>query len=172
MTTSLTRSASFTVTDARYVGAKIGADLRGLRALYGKPADTVMIDNFAEEAALLLKPGYLGTVDYGFRDTTTKVWKLRLRYRATIGGQLVDNNPGGVPRSANVTGLEFHSFLTYSGAFHNLMPTEQAAFKRTLPIIRTSANEPLLGVGSSTPGRGYGRNGVGVHRDVFTALDI
>lgn len=172
MTASLTRSASFTVTDARYVGAKIGADLRSLRALYGEPADILMIDNFVEEVALLLKPGYLGTVDYGFRDPTTGVWKLRLRYRATIGGLLVDNNPGGVPRSAKVTGLKFHSFLTYAGAFHNLAPSDQAAFKRTLPITRTGANEPLLGLGGSTPDRVYGRNGVGVHRDVFLALDI
>ena len=38
MTASLTRSASFTITDARYIGAKVGADLRLLHNLYGRPA--------------------------------------------------------------------------------------------------------------------------------------
>jgi hypothetical protein len=172
MTASLTRSASFTLTDARYVGAKIGADLRTLRALYGQPADLDKIDKFVEEIALLLNKEYLGTADYGFRDRNAEVWKLRLRYRATIGGQLVDDNPGGVPRSANVAGLTFYSYLTYSSAFNNLPLAEQLAFKQTLPITRTGATETPLGLGASTPGRAYGRNGAGVSRDVFVALDI
>ncbi|WP_010310123.1 hypothetical protein [Saccharopolyspora spinosa] len=39
MSGSYTRSASasFTITDARYVGGRVGADLRLLHNLYGKP---------------------------------------------------------------------------------------------------------------------------------------
>lgn len=172
MTSSLTRSASFTLTDARYVGAKIGADLRVLRAVYGKPGDLAMIDNYVEEVALLLNKGYLGTVDYGFRDTNAGVWKLRLRYRATIGGDLVDTNPGGVPRTKNVTGLSFHSYLSYSNVFNSLPWAEQSAFKQTLPISRTTAEETPLALGGNTPDRTYGHHGACVSRDVFTALDI
>lgn len=38
MTGTYARSASFTITDARYVGAKVGADLRLLHNYYGKPS--------------------------------------------------------------------------------------------------------------------------------------
>lgn len=172
MTSSLTRSASFTLTDARYVGAKIGADLRVLRAFYSKPDNLTMIDNYVEEVALLLNKGYLNTVDYGFRDADAEVWKLRLRYRATLGGHLVDANPGGVPRSKNVTGLTFYSYLTYTNAFTNLPSSERSAFEQTLPIIRTGTAETPLALGGSTPDRTYGRHGAGVSRDVFTALGI
>jgi hypothetical protein len=166
----MTRSASFTITDARYVGAKIGADLRVLHNLYNKPASLDQIDNYVEEIAQLLKRGYLDTVDYGFRDSTSNLWKLRLRYRATIGGQLTDSSPGRLPRAV-VAGSPFYSFLSYSSAFNNLSATEKTAFKKTLPITRSTAEEPGIGLGSTAIGHGYGRNGVGVTRDIFTALE-
>lgn len=169
MTYALTHSASFTITDARYVGAKIGADLRQLRSVYGKPADLDLIDRYVEEVAQLLNMGYLDTVDYGFRNSTTNLWKLRLRYRATIGGQLMDSNPGRLPRTADVAALPFYSFLNYSSAFNALSFSEQVAFKATLPINRTTGEEPSTGFGNTTPGHGYGRNGVGVTRDVYIA---
>ncbi|MCP2242450.1 HORMA-1 domain-containing protein [Lentzea aerocolonigenes] len=171
MTRSLTRSSSYTITDARYVGAKIGADLRQLRAVYGKPADLDLIDRYVEEVALLLNQGYLDTVDYGFRDATGNVWKLRMRYRASFGGHLVDNPPGRLPRTADVATLPFHSFLTYSPAFHALPPSEQHAFKETLPISRTTGTEPGTGSSYTAPGHGYGRNGIGVTRDVYVASE-
>lgn len=171
MTYALTRSTSFTITDARYVGAKIGADLRQLRSVYGKPADLDLIDRYVEEVAQLLNKGYLDTVDYGFRDRATNQWKLRLRYRATTGGQLLDNNPGRLPRTADVAALPFHSFLDYSSAFYALPLSEQQAFKATLPIARTTGTEPSTGFGNTTPAYGYGRNGVGVTRDVYVALE-
>src|SRR4051812_33797447 len=57
MTSTGTRTASFTITDARYIGAKVGTDLRLLNNLYGRPplAD---IDAYTEEVALLLRDGY------------------------------------------------------------------------------------------------------------------
>jgi hypothetical protein len=172
VTYALTRSASFTITDARYVGANIGADLRQLRSVYGKPADLDLIDRYVEEVAQLLNKSYLDTVDYGFRHGTTNYWKLRLRYRATTGGQLLDNNPGRLPRTADVAALPFHSFLNYSSTFHSLPLSEQVAFLATLPITRTAGNEPSTGVrNTTTPSHGYGRNGVGVTRDVYVALD-
>src|SRR6476660_3107406 len=98
MTASLTRSASdsFTLTEARYVGAKVGADLRMLHNLYGKPS-LADIDNYVEEIALLLRDGYLNTVDFGFRENSGNAWKLRLRYTATSGGYLTDGRPGSFP---------------------------------------------------------------------------
>lgn len=169
MTGSATRTASFTIIDARYVGAKIAADLRMLHNLYGKPTLT-RIDDYTEEVALLLRDGYLNTVDYGFREPSGTAWRVRLRYTATTGGQLIDNRPGRMPAAADVTGLDFYSYLTYSTKYLQLAEATQASVKATLPITRTGAPEPTASAGSHTSGHGYGRNGAGVTRDVYTAL--
>ncbi len=171
MTLSITRSASFTLTDARYVGAKIGADLRQLRALYGEPESATEITDYVEEVAQLLNHGYLDSVSYGFRDPDTNLWKLRLRYRATLGGHLLDEGPGRLPRTAPVTGLPFCSFLNYSTKFNSLPQAKRTAFKKALPVDRTTGTEPATGTGATTPGHSYGQNGTGVTRDVFVALD-
>lgn len=169
MTGSYTRSASFTITDARYVGGKIGADLRILHNYFGKPPLS-SIDNYVEEVALLLRDGYLDTVDYGFRDAGSNAWKLRLRYQATLGGQITDGRPGSLPESADLAGCNFHSYLTYSAAFRNLTSIEMDAVKKALPISRTAADAPTALAGTSTTGHSYTRNGAGVARDVYIAL--
>lgn len=169
MTATGTKTATFTITDARYVGAKIGADLLLLNSLYGRPG-LVAIGDFAEEAALLLRDRYLGTVDYGFRDAATNSWKLRLHYTATTGGHLLNDSPGKLPTSAAVTGYPFYSYLTYSATFVALTQAGQDAVRDTLPFRRAGADEPVTGLGTSQSGHGYGRNGAGVTRDVFTAF--
>src|SRR5205807_1675928 len=151
MTSTGTRTASFTITDARYVGAKIGADLRMLSTLYGHPA-LPWIDKYVEEAALLLRDGYLDTVSYGFRDTSTNDWKLRLRYRATVGGQLIDSRPGSLPTSASIAGYRFYSYLTYSQKFLDLTTSQREAIVANLPVDRVGGAEPTAHSGSTTSG--------------------
>ncbi len=168
MTVSTTRTATLTITEARYVGAKIGADLRQLNALYGRP-QLGDIDAYVEEAALLLRDGYLSTVDYGFKDHATNSWKLRLRYTATTGGYLTDSRPGNLPTALAVADYPFYSFLIPSLKYGLLTAGERANVDAKLPITRSGANEPGTGAGSSSSGVGYARNGVGVSRDVFTA---
>lgn len=168
VTASMTRSASFTITDARYVGAKVGTDLRLLHNLYGKP-DLAVIPDYVEEVALLLKAGYLNTVDYGFRNADGQSWRLRLRYRATTGGQLLDSRPGALPTSVAVQGLDFYSYLTYSSAYRSLGAAEKSRFGQDLPFQRTGAPEPTTSLGTTTTGNGYGRAGTGVTRDVYVA---
>jgi hypothetical protein len=169
MTASLTRSADFTITDARYVGAKIGTDLRLLNNYYGKPS-LEHIGNLAEEVALLLNDGYLDTVDYGFRDADKNSWRLRLRYRAATGGQLVNVLPGGLPSSTAIGDLPFYSYLAYNSTFHALTGAERAAVEEALPISRQGADAPGTGAGATTPGHGYARHGSGVTRDVYVAF--
>lgn len=168
MTSSGTRTASFTITDARFIGAKVGTDLRLLSNLYGRPA-LVDIDDYAEEVALLLRDGYLDTVSYGFMDPATNEWKLRLRYTATAGGQLVDSKPGSLPTAAAVSSYSFYSYLTYSRKYLDLPAPQQASVKAALPIQRVGAEEPSTRYGTTATGNGYSRNGVGVARDVYTA---
>jgi hypothetical protein len=168
MATTGTRTSPFTITEARYVGAKIGADLRLLNGFYGAPA-IGDIDDYVEEVAILLRDGYLGTVSYGFRATWTNDWKLRLRYTATAGGQLTDGRPGSLPATAVIAGWPFYSYLTYSPKFVDLTASRQAEIKATLPVARVGAEEPAARAGTTTSGHGYSRNGVGVARDVYTA---
>ena len=168
MSTSGTRTALFTITEARYVGAKIGADLRLLNGFYGAPG-IGDIDDYVEEAALLLRDGYLGTVSYGFRAASTNEWKLRLRYTATLGGQLTDGRPGSLPATAVISGCPFYSYLTYSSKFVELTATKQAEIKATLPVSRVGGEEPAARSGRTLTGNRYSRNGVGVTRDVYTA---
>jgi len=169
MTASGTRTAAFTITDARYVGAKIAADLRLLNALYGRPG-LAGIDDYAEEAALLLRDSYLRTVDYGFRDTAANSWRLRLRYTATTGGYLLNDRPGTLPTAAAVAEYPFYSYLTYTATYDALTPAQRAAVRGALPVPRIGASEPVTGLGTTQSGHGYGRNGAGVTRDVFTAI--
>jgi len=164
-----TKTAAFTITEARYVGAKIGTDLRLLNSLYGEP-ELSWIDKYTEEVALLLRDGYLGAVSYGFRNSSSNEWKLRLRYTATAGGQLIDSRPGALPTAATIVGSTFYSYLTYSAAFVNLAGADQANVKAALPISRTTADEPVTRSGNITSGNGYARNGLGVTRDVFAAF--
>jgi hypothetical protein len=116
-----------------------------------------------------VRDGYLGTVDYGFRDTGANSWRLRLRYRATTGGQLVDSRPGSFPRSAAVDGYPFYSYMSYSPKFHLLADSEQHEVKEKLPFYRVGADEPTANFGTTTTGHGYARNGTGVVRDVYVA---
>jgi hypothetical protein len=168
MSTTGTRTAAFTITEARYVGNKIGADLRMLNGLYGSPPLS-KIDNFVEEVAVLLRDGYLGTVSYGYRDASDNEWKLRLRYTATAGGQLMDSRPGSLPTTAAISAYTFYSYLTYSQKFLYLTPAKQAEIKSDLPVSRVNGEEPVTGPGSTTSGSGYSRNGVGVARDIYTS---
>ena len=167
MSTSTTRTASFTITDARYVGAKLGADLRVLHDLYGRPS-LDHIDDYCEEVALLLRDGYLGTVDYGFKNSGDNSWRLRLRYTATTSGQL-DSRPGRLPTAIDISGSSFYSYLTYSTAFQQLTSDQRQSIKQALPIARGSATEPTASAGASEGGQGYARHGTGVTRDVYTA---
>lgn len=166
MTQSLTSSSTFTISDARYVAAKMGADLRGLYARYNEP-DAEKIEDYIEETAQCLKHGYLKTVDFGFKRGDE--WILRLRYGATIGGQLTDGPTGRLPAASQLSDCHFYSYLRWSDSFYNLSEADKQAFRATLPINRTSSNAPSLGSGHHGNATEYSRHGAGLSRDVFSA---
>lgn len=162
---------TFSITSARYLTSKIAADLRSMNRLYGKPA-LARIDDFAEEAALLLRDGYLDRVDYGLRRRDRYgewEWVLRLRYVATSDGSLQDANPGGVPATADDTDASWYSFLVKSDAFHRLPPSQQAAVENVLPVQRTDAAETNTSTNSWTGQRSYSRDGTALTRTIFVA---
>jgi Bacterial HORMA domain family 1 len=168
---SITRSATFSITSARYLTSKIAADLRSMHRLYGKPA-IASIDDFAEEAALLLRDGYLERVDYGLRRRDAFdgwQWVLRLRYVVTSPGTLQDANPGGIPADADTTNAFWYSYLVKSPAFHRLTPSQQAAVEAALPVPRTGAVETGTSIGRWAGKRSYSRDGTALTRTVFVA---
>src|SRR5260221_13244773 len=110
MTSTYTISTTFTITHARYVTSKVAADLRQFQLFYGAPSDN-QIEAYAEEAALLLRDGYLERVDYGFRrqnSTTGSQWVLVLRYVAR-NGALANDHSGRVPPGVDISGTTFWS---------------------------------------------------------------
>lgn len=138
---TLSESTSFTVTHARHLAAKVKTDLMRMQRFYDHPLDA-WLDHYETEVVELLRHGYLGTVTYGFRRDGQWI-EPTLRYTAqefATGG--VDDDPGKVRPGANVTGADFHSYLTYSAKWNDLTAQQREAFKSALPFQRAGAAEP------------------------------
>jgi hypothetical protein len=139
-----TESATFTVTHARHMAAKVATDLKRMQRFYGYPSDD-MIPKYETEVIELLKAGYLGTVTYGFLlDGDWIEPALRYTARDLAGMSANDDDPGRIKPNANVAGATFYSFLTYSSAWDRLPATQQDAFKKSLPFYRGGASEPSV----------------------------
>lgn len=137
-----TDSATFTVTHARHMAAKVATDLKRMQRFYGSPSDAD-IATYETEVTELLKAGYLGTVTYGFWKNGNWI-EPTLRYTAQdlAGMSADDDDPGKIRASANTAGANFYSFLTYSPTWSNLSQAEKDAFKKSLPFYRGSGSEP------------------------------
>ncbi|MCK1541819.1 hypothetical protein IVB12_07450 [Bradyrhizobium sp. 179] len=139
---SFTESATFTVTHARHMAAKVATDLKRMQRFYGSPSDK-SIAEFEAEATELIKAGYLGTVTYGFqKDGKWIEPTLRYTARDLAGASANDDHPGRIRHNADVSGATFKSYLTYSAAWHQLTQTQRDLFEATLPISRSGAAEP------------------------------
>jgi hypothetical protein len=93
-----------------------------------------------------LKAGYLGTATYGYR--LYGVWiEPTLRYRALdLAGVAANNDdPGKIRPGCNIAGASFYSYLTWGEAWNRATYEEQQRFKKTLPISRDDAPEPVAG---------------------------
>ena len=141
---TVSESASFTITHARHMAAKVAADLKRIQRLYGSPTDSDIAD-YEGEVVALLKAGYLGTVSYGFRrDGKWVEPTLRYTARDLSGGTANDDDPGKIRPWADIAGASFYSYLTYSAAWEGLSSEQKASFKSTLPVKRGSASEPCI----------------------------
>ena len=168
MSMTSTRTSTFTIANARYVTSKIKADLKLLQRAYDAPTDAD-IEAYGEEAALLLKDGYLGTVIYGHLRNGS--WVVALRYTAQPNGTLAaDDRAGGIPRGVDISGARFYSYLTYSTKWDALSTSERDRIKNSLPVSRTPAGEPGTTGGYWSADRSYSYNGTGVGRGAFRPL--
>lgn len=169
---SISTTATFSITSARYLTSKVAADLRSLHNIYGQPT-LLEVAQFAEEAALLLNAGCLDRVDYGFkapaRYGAELQWVLRLRYRVAPGTGRLDALPGGVPVMALPAGAVWASYLVKNAHYDSLPQSDRAALDQSLPFTRTGAPESGTAAGTSTAGRDYLRHGTALSRDDFAA---
>lgn len=144
---SYTESATFTVTHARHMAAKISTDLKRIQRLYGKPSDKDIAD-YESEAVAMIKAGYLSSVYYGFKRNGSWIEPtLMYTARDLSGGSANDDDPGKIRPGKDVTGASFTSFISYTSAFLTLSQAERDAFKSGLPIQRVS--------GTTSPVDGY-----------------
>lgn len=160
---SYTEAATFTVTHARHMAAKVAADLKRMQRFYGSPSDE-RIAQFEAEVTELIRAGYLGTVTYGFQKDGNWI-EPTLRYTAKdlAGSSANDDDPGRVRHNANVSGAVFKSYLTHSAAWSQLTQPERDAFEKTLPISRGGATEPGI-TGYLASDRTYSSGGKALDR--------
>jgi len=139
---TLSETATFTVTHAKHMAAKVATDLKRLQRLYGQPSDDA-IAAYEAEVIEMLKGGYLGTVTYGFwcDDRWTEP-TLRFTARDLAGSSASDDDPGRIRLGADITGASFYSYMTYSSAWDQLTRSEREAVKDRLPFRRSGAPEP------------------------------
>lgn len=136
-------SATFTITHARHLAAKVATDLMRVQRFYGHPTDSRIAD-FEEEITQLLRHGYLDSVAYGFQRDGAWI-EPTLKYTAkdfVNGGS--DDDPGRVIPGKDVSGAAFKSFLSYSTKYNLLDSNEQAAFESSHPIKRSDGPTPSV----------------------------
>lgn len=160
---TLSETASFTVTHARHMAAKVATDLKRMQRLYGYPSDSD-IAAYETEVTEFIKEGYLGTVTYGFRRDGNWI-EPTLRYTAKdlAGASANDDDPGKIRPGANITGATFHSYMTYSSTWDNASSTDKDTFKKRLPFERTGAPEPGVN-GYLSEDRSYSSGGRALSR--------
>ncbi|WP_456014849.1 HORMA-1 domain-containing protein [Methylorubrum populi] len=160
---SYSESATFTVTHARHMAAKVATDLKRMQRFYGSPSDA-NIARYEAEVTEFLKAGYLGSVTYGFRrDENWIEPTLRYTARDLAGGFANDDDPGRVRANANVSGATFYSYLTYNSAWDRLTHTAKEAFESQLPLQRSGAPEPGI-TGYLSDDRIYSSGGRALNR--------
>jgi hypothetical protein len=160
---TISESATFTVTHAKHLAAKVATDLKRMQRLYGSPSDASIAD-YENELIALLKAGCLGTVTYGYwRNNDWIEPTLRYTVQDLLGAAANDNDPGRVRPGANIANASFYSYLTYSSAWHRLTVGEQDALRNTLPFRRSGAPEPGVS-GYFTEDRVYSSGGRALNR--------
>ncbi|MCO6181143.1 hypothetical protein A6U97_27600 [Agrobacterium tumefaciens] len=139
---SYTESATFTITHARHMAAKIATDLKRIQRLYGKPTDQTIAD-YEAEAVAMMKAGYLSSVTYGFkRDGSWIEPTLKYTARDLANSTANDDDPGKIRPGKDVSGASFTSFLAYSDAYFALPQSDRNSFNNGLPFQRTTGTEP------------------------------
>lgn len=164
-TQTLSSTATFTITHAKYLASKLAADLRQMQLFYGKPSD-LWIEHYVTEAVVLLVGGYLKCVTYGFKRNDR--WVVALKYDAHVGGVLLaDDRAGRVKPGVNVIGASWTSFLEPSATFLTLSGADLERVEALLPFERGYGEEPRVS-GAWMADRSYSNGGVSLQRQMYS----
>jgi hypothetical protein len=156
-------SATFTITHARHMAAKVATDLKRMQRLYGAPGDAE-IAQFEAELVGLIKAGYLDVVMYGFRRSNDWIEPtLRYTARELAGAAANDDDPGRIRPGADITGASFFSYLIFNAAWFALSAAQREAFDKTLPFVRGGAPAPGIS-GYFSDDRSYSAGGRALSR--------
>ena len=167
MSHSFTKSATFTITHARYLSSKVAADMHLCAQYYGNPAES-WVRQYAEELAQYLNSGYLAEYEFGYKKDGVRV--VSWRYRVDENGILTtDDRAGKVVPYVDIAGASFYNYLTQSALFFALSSDQQARFNSGLPVQRTGGNPPSDGRGYWISDRNYYSAGCGLNRQTFQA---
>ena len=164
MTNTFTTSTTFTRTNAEYLASKVVSDLRGMKAYYSRPDESLIWDYY-EELAELLVGGYVASVEYGFKRNGQRI--VTLFYELRTDGSLADGKSGGVYARADISGAKWFSFLVYSRKWSSLPPGAQQEIEARLPLQRSSGQAPQDGSGYWVTDRSYSSKGIGTQRRTF-----
>ena len=138
---AVSQSKSFSITDARHMAAKLAGDLKRIQRFYGSPSDA-QISEYEAEAVELLKGGYFGVLQIGFKRNGNFL-PSSLRYTAyDLVGASNDDDPGRIVIGSDISGASFGSFLTYNPAWHQLSADEREKIKARLTLQRGDGEEP------------------------------
>ena len=162
---SVTASASFTITHARYLSSKVATDLKRLQGLYRKyDPSNAEIDSYEAELAYLLKHDAVGSVIYGYQ--RNGVWTPAcVRYTVDANGSIqADDDPGKLRPGHDIVNARFTSFLSYSASWSDRTASERAAIEEASPLQRISGSTPGLERGYWADDRSYSAGGRGVAR--------
>lgn len=163
MSYSITHTQSFTVTNAKYLAAKVAADLKRMQQFYGSPSDSDIID-YEIEVEKLLKKGYLESITYGFVRNGDHI-EPTLKYTAQdlAGMHSIDDDPGKIRPGADINGATFLSYFMPANAWFGLSNLDRENFKKQIPVTRSSASEPGIN-GYLVSDRTYSSGGRSLNR--------
>ncbi len=69
---------------------------------------------------------------------------LRYTARDLEGMTANDDDPGRVLPGRDISGANFHNYMTYSAAWDALTESQKDAFKRRMPFYRTGMAQPTV----------------------------
>jgi hypothetical protein len=165
MTSSYTRSETFSIINARRLGAKVATDMYLCAQYYGEPTETA-IRNYAEELAQYLNEGYIEEYEFGFKRNGNRV--VSWCYKVDEAGLLTtDDKAGKIVPYSDVSGATFFNFLTQNKRYFDRPTEEREAFKAKLPVTRTPGSAPADGLGYWTSDRNYYSGSRGLGRQTF-----
>ena len=165
MTTSYTKTATFTIIHARYLASKVAADMHICAQYYGQPSES-RIREYAEELAQYLNEGYIQEYEFGFVKDGKRI--VCWRYKVDSNGALTtDDRAGKVVPYVDIASAVFFNFLTQNSRFFKLSTDEQARFEAGLPFQRIGGKPPSDGSGHWVPDRNYFSAGCGLNRQTF-----